>query len=483
LFVMAQLVPNTPLLGQVQQGERLEIAISNNENSDFSVVSAGKSGLMIYRRLFSSPLDKLEIISVDTSFQQLWSKKLDIAKGLKTVNAVVKDNYLFVLFKAGNYRFGDFIIAAVDISNGSYVVYQVKNLIAFLPTEFVITNEAALIGGYYNYRPFIVYFNFATQQSKILPGFFNETGELTQVKSYQDGTIDVIVSSDNYEKKKCLWIRNYDTKGDLVKTTLLRPEEKKNLIFGRSIKIDDDEQAVVGVYGRYKEYSRGIFIARIDAEGEYQIKYYDYGELQNFFSYLKASREKRIKERIQRKKIKGKKAKFNYRFIVHEVIKVGDDYVMLGEAFYPKYAYVGMSQTRILIGYQYTHAVVIGFDKDGKLTWDNSFEINDVKTTTLDQYVKIQTQQDKIILQYAYTNQIRSKIIKDAEILEGKSTNDIRLRFDGDILRDSDYEPSKLDYWYDNKLYVYGIQQIRNYREARVNASRRVFFINKIDYK
>ncbi|MFZ1807567.1 MAG: hypothetical protein WAU36_10115 [Cyclobacteriaceae bacterium] len=471
-------------MAQTQQVGRLEIPISNFENSNFSVVSAGTSGLMIYRRLYDSPLDKLEIYRVDTIFRVVWNRNIEIAKGLRAVRALVKQNYLFVLFKAQNNRFGDFLIAAIDINDGAYTVYRVQNLISFNPTEFIITDEAAFIGGYFNYRPLIVHFNFASQKSKILPGFFNEVGELTQVKPYDDGSVEVIVSSDNYEKKKCLWIRNYDAKGDLIKTTILEPGDKKNLIFGRSIHIGNDEQAVVGVYGRFKEYSRGIFIARINPMGEYEIKYYDYGDLHHFFNYMKATRQERIKQRIERKKIKGKKAKFNYRFIVHEVIETEDDYVMLGEAFSPKYAYVnGLSQTRILIGYQYTHAVVIGFDKNGELTWDNSFEINDIVTPTLDQYVKIQAQENKIYLQYVYESEIRSKIIKDSQIVEGKSSAEVKLKFEDDILRNTQFESSNLDYWYDDKLFVYGVQQIRSSSKSKGNNNRRVFFINKVDYK
>lgn len=437
---------------------------------------------MIYRRLFESPLDKLEITRVDTSFQQVWTKKIEIAKGLQAVKSVVNDNFMYVLFKSYNYKFGDFLIVAIDIRNGAYIVYQVKNLISFYPTEFVITNEAALIGGYFNYRPLMVYFNFASQKSKILPGFFNEIGELTQVKTYPDGTTDVIVSSDNFEKQKSLWIRNYDGAGDLIKTTILEPGDKKNLIFGRSINIGNDEQAVVGVYGRYKEYSRGIFIARISPNGEYKIKYYDYGELHHFFNFMKASREQRIKERIERKKIKGKKAKFNYRFIVDEVIKTNDSFIMLGEAFFPKYSYASpLSDIRVLIGYQYTHAVVIGFDKNGNLTWDNSFEINDVKSTTLDQHVKIRVVDDKIYLQYVFANEIRTKIISNNEVTEGKYSDEIKLKFEDDIVKD--YSTNKMDYWYDGRIYIYGVQQIKNYREIQVNATRRVFFINKIIYK
>ncbi len=49
-----------------------------------------------------------------------------------------------------------------------------------------------------------------------------------------------------------------------------------------------------------------MFVANVDAQGGYAIKYYNYGDLERFFNYMKARREKRVKERIERRKIRGK---------------------------------------------------------------------------------------------------------------------------------------------------------------------------------
>lgn len=466
---------------------------------DFKAVSAGNEGLMIYRRLFELKVDQLEITRIDTSLNQVWKEKIEVAKNLELVKSQVKDKILFLLLKRRDYQVGDFLIAAIKVDNGEYVAYTVKNLVPFDPTEFTITNEAAFIGGYFNYRPLIVYFNFAYGRSKILPGFINEPGELTQIKPNTDGSTDVIISADNFEHTRCLWIRNYDHEGNLVKNTILQPDDKKNLIFGRSIKTEDDHQLVVGVYGRHKEYSRGIFIAEINKTGEYGIQYYNYAELQHFFNYLKAPHEKRIRERIERRRIKGKKLKFNYRFIVHEIVPFKDQFLMLGEAFYPQYAYpkgvaygtyIPMMYSHSfsrggysLIGYHYTHAVVIGFNKKGGLLWDNSFEINDVMTPTLEQFVKIQALDEKVVLQYVFDDQIRTKIIKGSEMMEGKSFDELRLKFTDDVVKDKALETSRLDYWYEGHLFAYGVQKIKNLREIKVNEERKVFFVNKILYK
>jgi hypothetical protein len=245
-----------------------------------------------------------------------------------------------------------------------------------------------------------------------------------------------------------------------------------------------------------------VFVANVDAEGEYAIKYYNYGDLDRFFNYMKARREKRVKERIERRKVHGKKIRFNYRLMVDDILPYGDQFVMLGEAFYPHYSYPNQSMRSygagvfymtprmgyargdlVFDGYQYTHAVVIGFDKNGNLQWDNSFEINDVRTFQLEQFVKIHPDHDKISLVYLFDNIIRSKVIKDYDVLEGKSYNQLRTGRQDDVVRERDTQQATLDYWYGDNFYASGIQQIRKKQRDEEHISRRVFFVNKIEYK
>ena len=127
--------------------------------------------------------------------------------------------------------------------------------------------------------------------------------------------------------------------------------------------------------------------------------------------------------------------------------------------------------------------MVIGFDKQGNILWDNSFQIEDVLTYNLDQFVHADVQEDKIVLLYMYDNEIRTKIIVGHEIVEGKSYDPIQLTFDDDQLRDDDTRIGGLEDWYGNKFYAYGTQRIKNLNDPGVKLNRRVFFINKIYYR
>lgn len=484
--------------GQIDQQARFEILLSENDiNEDYAVSSLNEQGVLIYRKLIGNREDQLELIKVDTTLKENWRGYITLQKTLRVSHLKVKDDIVFILLKSAIYTTGDFQVLAIRVVDGNYKVYTIKNLIPFNPTDFVVTSYGMMLGGYFNYRPLVLYFSFQTERSKILPGLFNEQGELTQIKPYDNGFVDVIISAKNYDRKKCLWIRNYDQNADLVKTTVLEPETNKNLIFGRSVKMPNDEQVVAGVYGnKNMEYSRGIFVADINPFGEYTINYYNFSDLENFFSYMKVRKEKRVKERIERRKIKGKKIKFNYRLLVQEVVPYGNQFIMLGEAFYPRYTFTSsaansgyvssfygnplMRGDRVFDGYQYTHAIVIGFDAQSKLKWDNSFEINDVKTFDLQQYVKIAPSETQISLLYFHDNLIRSKIIKDNQVLEGKTADPLKSKFETDLIKKNDTRTSKLDYWYPRHFFASGIQKVRN--QHIDGLYRKVFFINKIKY-
>jgi len=485
---------------QVEQVGRWEIGMDTNDPGNYKVSSADSLGLLIYHKRIGSKEDQLELIMLDTTLQQKWIGYINLEKGLVVVKTTAYKNFYYILLQRPG--FAGFVMISLNLESGLYTSHLIKNAIPFSPTEFQGTVGAVLIGGYFNYRPLVLHYSFQTKKAKVLPGFFNEPGELTQMKITPDGSIDVIVSSKNFEKRKSLWIRNYNADGDLIKSTVLESREKRHLIFGRSIKMPNNEQVVAGVYGKNSDYSRGIFVAAINPVGEYTIRYYNFADLQNFFHYLKAKQEKRIKKRIERRRVKGKTTRFSYRLLVQELIPYQDQFILLGEAFYPNYVYrqsgfnnygsarsgsgygyTPYQNVAVFDGYQYTHAIVIGFDTDGKVRWDNSFEINDVKSFQLEQFVKIAPGKDHIGLLYLFENLIRTKVIRNNEVLEGKSSDELKIFSNEGVVTRQDAKTSHLDYWYGNNLIASGVQTVRKSKDGSEQPFKKVFFINKISYR
>ena len=491
LFISLVVQLSCPLIlaAQLYQRERLEIPLARNELS-FDVLSADESGVVLYRNQSLLSQD-LQLIHVDTSFRQKWTGLLPVEKKFQVVKQTGDSRKSFFLFSARDYSDINFHLYEVRLDQGAFSKFIIRNVIPFLPTHFEVTTSGALIGGYYAGRiPVILYFEFATLRSRILPGLFNEPGELIQISTNQDNSFTILISAKNHLKQKTLWVKSYTPQGELIQNTILTPRDNSGLLFGRIVPVGSTGQLVGGVYGqRNSDFSRGIFLARLDPEGNHEMRYYPFADLQNFFQYLKAKREQRIKERIARRKIRGKKIRFQYRFLIHEVVEYNNEYVLLGEAFYPRYrniernyAYGSNTQFGSVVfdGYQYTHAIVIGFDRSGALLWDNSFEINDIRSFTLEQFVKMDVQNDKIALLYLYNDRIRSKVIQDNMVLEGKIMSNLSTQSDEDPLADAGGY-NKLDYWYDDTFLAHGVQQLSQKRFAR--QSRRVFFVNKLAYR
>jgi hypothetical protein len=473
--------------GQLSFKERVEIPIPKG-GSEFEVLPCSASGLMLHRTS-DGPSPLLELIHLDTTFKQVWSGVINMDPKYQLANQVVAKNEVYFLFTNKTYADIHFQMIEVDLASGNFRRYTIRNYIPFQVTEFDVTKTGALVGGYFGGRiPVVLFFEFATHKSKILPGLFNEQGELVQMKREASGEFSILINAKNATRQRTLWIKRYSASGDLLQNEILQPEENSSLLFGRVLTLRND-QLIAGVYGqRNSDYSRGIFLARLNEDETSDPVYFPFADLENFFKFMKAKRELRVKERIQRKKIKGKKIRFQYRFLVHEFVEYGNEYILLGEAFYPKYRSVdrgiyGIGSTQapmIFDGYQYTHAVILGFDKQGKLLWDNSFEINDVKTFTLEQFVKMDLQDDKIVLLYLFDNKIRTKIIQDNKVLEGKSFSTLDTTTENTSVHE-EQKVARLEYWYGGHFLVSGVRNAT--RPGIGRQARQIFFVNKIRFE
>jgi hypothetical protein len=467
------------LTAQHEPAARLELLIHQHEE-EYEAIPVKEHGVVLYRSLSSVKNHPIEIIHTDTSFNKKWSGLLPIEKGYALARHTLLGDNLFLAFYKPDFTNRFFQVFKLELQTGNYTVYTIRNSIPFVPTSFEVTPKGALLGGYFIRVPLVIFFNFSTFQSNILPGLFNEPGELTQIKVKADGAFDILISAKNFQKQKTLWLKSYSAEGNLVQNTILQPKESYHLLFGSIVQPDDSTRLIAGVYGsRNAEYSQGIFITQLSSDNEQYTRYYNFADLENFFHYLKAKRALKIKERIARKKIKGKKIRLQYRFIVHDLKPFKDQYVLLGEAFYPRYRTtdrtgIGFSaqyNTLIFDGYQYTHAAILGIDKAGKLLWDNSFEIKGVKTFTLEQFVKVDAQGDDITLLYLFDNKIRTKIIQNNTLIEGTS-------YSSTPPSGSATQINQLDYWYNNYFIAKGVQQSPS--SNRFARGKKIFFLHKV---
>ena len=378
-----------------------------------------------------------------------------------------------------NLQSGDTIMRTVDIG------FPI-NL-----NEFEVVGDMAIFGGYANYRPVVLLYNLQDDKKTVLPGFYNNRSQLLDIKTNdKDRNFSVLMTDRFRSKNQTITLKTFDDNGKLVQRNMLDPGEDKNLIYGQTASLVDGTQYLSGTYAtRRSSYSKGVYVAKFQENERQYLNYYLYAELENFFSYMSAKRQNRVKERIKRRKIKGKKVRLNYRLLVHDVVKLGENYVLIGEAYYPKYVLSTYYPLNLeygrdrygsgIEGYKYTHAVLIAFDKEGEIIWDNSFEINDILSLDLKQYVHVAGDGDRIVLLYLYEGEVRSKLIEGNEVVEGKTYNPIRLQFEDDVIESELEDVGGLEEWYGNSFFAYGVQRILKEGDSK---RREIFYINKIVY-
>ena len=488
-------IPDT--LAQLQQPARIEIPMED-EDDDFDVVAAGEKGIVIYREVRNreTKMDyKYQVILIDTALNKQWENHYFVNVRYLLRGFDYFGDYFYLLFQQNTESLkADLYVMRINLNTQLSETFLIHREYAMELTEFEVIGNTMVFAGYSNNLPTLVCYEFGKSMPKVLPGFYADRTQIQHLEIDDESRVfNVLTNFRTQDGGKSLSLKSFDETGEMLKNVNLQPSEDRSLLFGRALTLDRESDLIVGTQTRKRsDISRGIFIARVSQDGEQVINYYNYADLKNFFSYMKARHQKRVEERISRRKIKGKKNKFNYRLLIHEVRELDGKFIMVGEAFYPKYtqtsnysaygsSYYG--NTSYFEGYKYTHAVVFGFDRRGRLLWDNSFEINDVESYDLNQYVHISVSDEEMALVYMYENEIRTKVIKGNEVLEGKTFNELKLSFDFDIVSNDESKYGGLEKWYGGNLFVYGVQKIKNEKDEGVRLSRKVFFINTIRYK
>jgi len=297
-----------------------------------------------------------------------------------------------------------------------------------------------------------------------------------------------------------MYVMKLDDKGDKTDLFKLSADIDKSIVGISANSLGDNKYLYIGTYSeKSTNVSVGIFICKAERDKIDFIKYYRYENLNNFFKFLPEKRQVRIEKKVKKKKKKGKTLKYKYHLALHEMRQVKDGYIFLGEAFYPTYrtesrtTYVnGVAQTTtytVFDGYQYTHAVLVKFNLDGSIKWDQIFRMWPMgKPFHVKKFISIDDEKkdDGLYFVFADGSRIVSKAFDlDGKVIYNNSSNFIENLYEGDKTK---WTRSNTDFWYKGYFISYGVQKIKNKKRVKgkngekVNKKRKVYFITKIAY-
>ena len=346
----------------------------------------------------------------------------------------------------------------------------------------------------------------ATGQMQYLASIYEPLPtQLTFVADAVSRRAEYVLSQTNGRKSRLL-LKQLTDRGQLVSSEFVQAESDRSLITAQlSPPQDTTARLLMGTYSlRDPTYAQGLFATDLRTKAnpgaKAPLRFYDFLHLKHFFDYLKPSRQARLRLRNDRRIARSvPPIRWHYRLLLHELLPQPDGYVLVAEVYYPHYRYnsygnyIGpinslgnqygtssYASSRIFDGYQTTHALVCGFDRAGTLLWDNTFVVENVRRSELEEAIRLQTMPDgRLILAYLDEEKLRYKLVRGAE--SSPNNQQVLIQTGSDnansgIEHTSDTFQADLLPWFGSRFVATGYQRVR----AENGKDREVFFLNSV---
>ena len=431
--------------------------------------------------IFDSAL--IQLSSVSTKLEDLYDE-----------NWVYKsDSNLFIL--AVNTKKGDFKLTTLDLKTMKFsnVKGALMKKIDF--KEFIVLDGIAYLPAYNKKIGEFI------QRIDPVSGIHDRIlVEMEAKKELEYVDIELLDQTNEKEiwvkYKNCLrrtcdnYILPLQTIGENAVPFLIESQSGNDIINFSSTKLDDKSVLIAGTYSnddKSSQTSEGMFFSKIE-NGKLAVNVFTpFLEMDNFLNYLSDKKKHRIEEKRKKKEKRGKELLLNYRVKVHDIIENDSSYLLVGEVYYSTYRTESYSErgqrfTRTVFdGYQYSHGVIVSYDKEGQKLWDQSIKMWLLdKPFYVKEHISIFTNGNRQKLIYLNSGRLKSFTLENGKIVSQKVQEKVETGVLGDRLKDSQSENTI--HWFNNNFLSFGYQRIKNKENSKVSRNRNVFFINKLPY-
>ncbi len=517
-----------PALLSAQSIKRIEIPLPSN-NAEYFTIPLNNQGVLLLSQLNKN---QFNLLRYDTNLDLVWSVNGTIDGGLDYVKHSYDGKNLYLLFS--RYRSNVYEVIKVNLGPGFIEKFQIYSVDRIEVSDFVAVNAAIFIAGVVNTQPVILHTDLVARKTKILPSALKNQAEIQSMElDTSTNIVDVTYAVGTKGKNFQLVVKSFDEEGKPINQLALDTQEEFAMMNGRLNQVSDSTQVIIGTYGHKNTIgtsrgptSQGIYFGKLLDNEVTDLNFYSFTDFKNFFNYLSEKQRLKQEKKIQDKKEKGEDLRLDYRFLVHDIVKQGDNYVVVAEAFYADYKYnnnyspfgmgsmYGMSpwntfynpyrwgwgyyglyspfssyyspwgygnrnygSQQTFDGWIYTHAIVVCFDAKGKLLWDSSIPLKDVKEAKLIEKVKASIEGDKVTLTFSNKGNIFTQTFLKGEMLTDLTQKPIDTQNEGDVVKRTTAD--QIDFWYNNYFLASGYQRINNDAD---NAKRNVFYLNKVSF-
>jgi len=474
----------------------------------FQLVPCGEKGvLMFYESIKQIDQDNKAWIFLfyDDKLNPLWSREIPVLKELSYIDFYLASENVFIAFQNLSKSRSDeynFQLVKINLFDAGY---QVKNI--FVPDKASLINFEILgdtfVGGlnYPKDEALVIIKNLLSDEEKVIK--FAEKPSFIEDVRFDSVRQQVYVALNIYQERKHseLYLNSYDFSGNLQSAVLVAPTRDSEKLMNAQLNfVSPDDIYVLGSFnnlnGRLSkadeasqgEESEGFYIAHIVNGEQSYIRFHRLVDFRNITQILNNEELPSVTNLLKKNKKKNNSANLNYEFLIHHLLKNGDDFVMLAEAYYPEYHQVStMSYDfygrpmpyyyTVFDGYRYFNAFIAGFNPEGDLKWTNGIKIWDVTSFNLLKKVEVYFDGDEAVLFYSHEGKIVSKVMNGNDDIGETEHTKIASLHPEDVQIDATL--GMVRHWYGNFFLAYGYQTLKN-SNLGGGSKRRVFYFNKV---
>lgn len=504
---------------QIEQTERFEIEQKNSDEY-FTVISLEEDGLVLVRDKdkYEGNKQLWQIIVLDTSLKEQHNFDIEINHRYSLLGYEIDEHLLYLLFRTGETTRNSLELIEVNTASGRETArHAIDPELDFKITHFNKVGGNIILGGYVTNEPAILLFEPAGKSIKVIPGFFQKDNELVDLRVNENETFNAVLIDRSLRSDRKLVFRTYDASGNLLLEDVVGIDEDKSLQHSLTTTLKREELLLLGTWGeRQGKQSLGFFSLSVDPFSQQKVNYTHFGMLENFLDYLNPKREEKIKESTRDAIANERKPSFSSYVMPFRIEETPQGFVLLAEVydpsssaspyynspygrpyyanpyyyynpFWPGY-YPGMRMYRPY-GYgdptrsndevKLYETVAVGFGADGKVTWDQSIVLDEIKRPALEQVSDFYTDDESLHFVYKKESELKIKSVSLEEGAPTEATEKIRLMEPSEEVRSEKELEDGVRHWYDNTFYVWGYHTVRN-PAKKENRVRDVFYINKV---
>lgn len=501
---------------QVEQPNRYELERKFSDQ-DFTIISLKKEGLALIREKnkYKNGNRTWEVILLDTLVQEKTKIDIDIDNQNRLVGYEYSTGEVHFLFHKNELK-GYMDLLTLNVKNKTIDRYEIKAEITFQLTHFYKVGQNFIFAGIVSREPAILHYNTATDNLKVLPGFFQKQTTLMDIQVNQNQTFNtLLIDQSNRDDQKVIF-RTHDSSGKLLLEDITPLDKNIELHNGICSTLEKEDLIVLGNWGKLNsKQASGFYALPINPFTEQTINRIYFGQLEHYLDYLKPKKAAAIKAKTVSALEEGKIPDFTNYTIPYKIVEHAQGFLLLAESFQPTssqqstqspydpsyypyynspYGYRGIYPTgpssydrvrtynRDMVTeemFKPIQTVVVSFDASGSIQWDYSMKLDDLKLNNVEQVADFQLDKDSIRFLYKKESEIRTKSINldDGESVERNVK--IKLSDVHDEIRMERSYDGLVKYWFDNNFYVWGYQTIRNKTGGEFK-TREVFYINKV---